>query len=140
MLVRDHTPVYSSLGRWAGPVPQRMGDFGFDIDSFINTMVDTTGKVVVGIAGAVSAGEQAKIRANQPQVTYAPPYVPQTSSSPPPQAPGLPQKKWYEDPLMLGAAGLGVVGLGFVLLGRRSRRMGSLGGYRRSRRSRRSRR
>ena len=72
------------------------------------------------------------------QVVNYTPYVSPGGSMQQPGPQGLPQRKWYEDPLMLGAAGIAVLGLGAVLLSKRGRRMAGFGSYhRRSRPSRR---
>lgn len=131
MLVRDFTPVYSPLGRWAG---RRMNAYGdIDIAGIINSVtnaVDKTVGSVVKIVDAATPDQKAQV------VNYQPYVQPSGQVNMGPTA-GLPQKKWYEDPLTLGAVGLGVLGLGAVLLGRRRRRLAGFGGHSRRRRSRR---
>lgn len=140
MLVRDNTPVYSALGKWAGRRREAYGDFGEGswLDLFKAGVDGTVNIVTTGIKAGAGAFTPATTPAVTPGGTIV---IGGGYQQPPPQ---LPQKAWYQDPLILGAVGLGVVGLGVVLLGRgrRGRMAGfSLAGFsyapRRRRRSRR---
>jgi len=130
MLVRDYTKRYSPLGKWAGQV----AGFG-DWMELIQAGITATGATVGAIAGAVAAGAAKPTQPTVQQGTGGAlwqPYGPQYAN--PPAAAGTVSKQWYKDPLVLGAAGLGVVGLLFMLKGGGRRPMGSFAGHGRKRR------
>ena len=130
MLVRDNTPVYSSLGRWAG---RRVNNYG-DWMSLLEAGIGATATTISGVAGAVAAGA----KKDQPAVTTTQPTVGVSGGYYPPQQQTIVKgKSWYQDPLTLGAIGLGVVGLGFVMFSGRRRSVAGYAGYSRRRRSRR---
>lgn len=118
MLVRDFTPQYSPLGRYAG---RAMGDV--DVGSIITTGINAASGLATTIINAATKPQQTL------SVGTTQPYVGPTGVYAPPQQ-VLPQKKWYEDPLTLGAIGIGVLGVGALLLGGRGRRMNGYAGRR----------
>lgn len=139
MLVRDYTPVYSPLGRYAGRRMEAYGDvdIGGIIAGIGGAVKDTIGAVTNAYTAGLAKASGGTTSTNQPYVSPIGTYQPQQQQQ---QAAG-PQKSMFSDPLVLGAAGLAVLGLGAVLLGRRRGRMagfaGLFAGHSRRRRSRR---
>lgn len=122
MLVRDHTPVYSPLGKYAGRRMEHYGDW-MDV---LQSGIEATGTTIGAIAGAAATAAK-----QQPTVQTVQPGVSQLQNRPPQQPP---PKSWYQDPLTLAAIGLGVVGIGVVVFSSRRRgAMAGFGSYRRRR-------
>jgi hypothetical protein len=131
MLVKDYTKVYSpAMGNFRG-----FGDI--DVGAIITAGIGAASQITTSIIGAVakptSSGSVTAAQSGAGPAGQL--YVGQ-----PPQQIVLGGKAWYQDPLTLGAVGLGALGLVFMLKGGGGRRMDGFAGFGRARKSRRSRR
>lgn len=141
MLVNDQTQRYSPLGMYAGRVatPQQYGDFGTDWGSLISGIGTAVEKTVSSVTDIVKTAQAGSGGTSGVVGTVSPGGSLYFQQTPPPQqaAPAaVPTRSFFSDPLMLGVVGLGALGIGMLVFGRRGGRMNGLAGYRRRRRRR----